>query len=105
MSRTIPQFDQASPDDTDSYSGDFRHLLAAGETITGTPTVTIDGPDDVLTVVSGSIATDGSIVRVKLANGTPESSYFVVFSIETSEGRELSRSVPLEIAAENRPLR
>lgn len=66
MSTTAPQILEKQPAEEISFSMDFTNLLDNGESITGTPTVTVE-PANELTV--SSITTDGSIVSMFVVGG------------------------------------
>ena len=60
-------------------------FLTAGVEITGTPTVTVSGPDAVLTIASVGLATGNRKVNYKISAGTLGERYTVTCQIVTNE--------------------
>lgn len=94
MSTTIPPKD---PGATLDYQVDWTAWLAVGETIQGTPVVTVDtgltlNPEGKTTTVAAGKVT------FWLAGGTAGAVYTVVCQITTSQGRTDQRSFRLAVA-------
>lgn len=80
------------PDEEIVLTVDFSQELETGETLSGTPTVTITSPDDATPAItngSASISGDGVLVPVK--DGLNGATYFIKAVCETSTtGKKLS---------------
>lgn len=83
------------PRDVARYSYDFEPVMGEGETIVGTPTVTL--PDDSDLVVQGQPTVVGKAVFVTLIGGTNGLAYPIEFEIVTSEGQTFNRKAVLKV--------
>lgn len=81
------------PDSILRHAFDWTGWLDAGETITGTPTVTSNDPALVVDQVSQA---DG-VVSYRLSGGIAGAEYLVTCRINTSTGRRDDRSVRYRI--------
>lgn len=109
MLSSLYEFSPKAAGDTDFFTGDMTLVLqeVAGDTITGTPTVTIAAfpntlwtmPEDPpqLTVV-GSPTNTPVTVTAELTGGTPGVTYLVTYNFETNAGRILARTAVLPVA-------
>lgn len=81
------------PGEVDDRGLDFAALLESGETLTGTPTVTVtvlDGTDATpANIKSGAASISGSIVWQRLTGGVVGVSYKLKISVATSTSRTL----------------
>jgi hypothetical protein len=85
-------FGAKSPDDVLDYGFNYP-ALAAGESLTGTPAVTVEPPG--LTVNSATIA--GTMAVLWLAGGVPGTSYTIACTINTTQGRTLASGAVLHV--------
>lgn len=97
------------PSESRVYGVDFTRLLAVGETLTGSPTVTV-APSGVTasgSVVNSSTFLDddgvtiavGKGVQVRLAGGSDGSDYVVTISVGTSQSNTLVVVATLQVRA------
>ena len=95
----LPRWTPASSLDFEPYTLDFTAVLGT-DTITGLPTISIEGTDPETTIppTVGAVAPAGTAVVFWLSGGTPEIVYTVSVSIVTSSGRRLTRSALLPVA-------
>ena len=95
----LPRWTPASFLDYEPYTLDLT-LALVGETIVGTPVVTIVGTDPAVYTppIVSAIAASGALAIFWLTGGTPDDVYTVSVSVTTSGGRKLTRSALLPIA-------
>lgn len=92
-----------TPTERVPLSFDFADQLAAGETITGTPTLTIhdtrglDSVNPLSFATSGSVAINGSIVQQLVTGGKLGEIYQVTCSASTNNNQILELAVLLAI--------
>ena len=71
-------------DEVITITFDFSALLDTGETITGTPSVSILGPDSVL--VEGTNSNTTTTITASFSAGTADANYNVSFNTGTTAG-------------------
>lgn len=84
---TAPDPVEKTPGESLLTTMDFTAILGAGETLSGTPTVTITNDDQTagtLPTTSGSPAIVGSTVTQRILGGTGGSDYRVSIAVSTS---------------------
>lgn len=95
MSYTYPPSLAKYPGESRIFAVDFAQYreIREGETLTGTPTVTVSpaGPD-----ISG-VAISGSQVQFRVVGGTADTKYVLTVTCETSGSNTLSHDVPLAV--------
>lgn len=97
------------PSESRVYGVDFTRLLTAGETLTGTPTVTVSpsGVTATSPAVNSSTFEDddevtiavGKGVQVRLAGGSDSVDYLVTVTVGTSQSNTLVVIAPLQVRA------
>ena len=98
------------PSESRVYGIDFTRLLATGETLTGSPTVTVS-PSGVTAsgaaVNSATFLDDDGVtiaigkgVQVRLAGGSDGADYLVTFSVGTSQSNTLVAVGTLQVRAQ-----
>lgn len=74
------------------YLVDFTDLLAVGESITGTPTVTVPSP-----LNKNSQSNTATVVTVWISGGAIDTQYPIEVTVVTSSGRTYSRYFLLKV--------
>jgi len=95
-----------APGDVDTLQLDFAPALGVGETLAA-PAVTASGGFSFAAPLIGGVAPNGTfssdpagtIVQVMATAGTTPGAYQVTFTVSTSSGRALHRTVRCDIAA------
>lgn len=74
------------------WAFDWSNWLSTSETITGTPTITVDTG-----ITMGSQSNTTSKVTVWLSGGTPGTTYKVACRITTNQGRTDERTIGIRV--------
>lgn len=80
--------DPKDPDAVLDYVLDWTSWLASGETITGTPAVTVESG-----ITKDSQSNTGTIVTVWLSGGTAGQNYTVAVKVTTTDARTDERTI------------
>lgn len=86
------------PEETYTYGMDFAGLLQTGESLSGTPGLTVSRLTGRGTLTLGSVSAVGSQVRVAISGGSIGAIFELVFTSPTSLGNTPAAGGRLRIA-------
>jgi hypothetical protein len=81
------------PDELKSYAIDFANKLASGDSLTGTPVVTVSPSGPTL----GSASISGTTVVFTVEGGTEDTMYVITANVDTAASNELEACVRLYV--------
>lgn len=87
-----PRYDDKDPSDVDDYGYDFAGELNGEKIDSAAVTITPSG------LSAGTPSITGSVVSVRVSGGVDDTNHRLTYTIETSSGRTLERSVELLVA-------
>lgn len=85
-------FDPKDPSDTDGFAVDLTTWLG-GDTLSGTPTVTVSPSG----ITINSVMVSGNTITAWMSGGTSGQTYTVTYHVATAAGRSCARSVQLPV--------